>query len=300
MSILYRPARADELAATQTHIVRSINDLSERHGFGAMGSVRPPDFQMFSWNDDPAGFWTAEQDGEIVGSAFSWVSGKLWFLAELFIAPDRQGQGVGNELLKRTLAHAAQSGAEQRALITFTFNRVSQALYIRHGMFPRVPLYMAGAPREVVAARLPDEQLRCLPIDNTAAHLGELTGTDVATLGVTREKHHRYLAGDAATEGFLLYEGDDCVGYVYVNAGGHVGPLAVRRPDRVGAAFTSALHRAVERDAAQVSAFLPGVSEGALGVGIASGLRITFPMVLFSAHAFGDWTRYLPRNPGFM
>jgi len=32
MGIVYRPARADELAATQAHIVRSINDLSERHG----------------------------------------------------------------------------------------------------------------------------------------------------------------------------------------------------------------------------------------------------------------------------
>ena len=48
MSILYRQARADELAATQEHIVRSINDLSGRHGFGPMASVRSPDFQLFS------------------------------------------------------------------------------------------------------------------------------------------------------------------------------------------------------------------------------------------------------------
>ena len=66
MSIVYRPARAEELPATQEHIARSINDLSERHGFGPMTSVRTPDFQLFSLKDDPAGFWTAEENGEIV------------------------------------------------------------------------------------------------------------------------------------------------------------------------------------------------------------------------------------------
>src|SRR4051812_33712834 len=108
MAIVYRAARADELRATQEHIVRSINDLSERHGFGPMASVRSPDFQLFALKDDPADLWTAEENGEIVGSAFSWTCGDLWFLAELFISPARQGQGVGNGLLKRTLDHAAK------------------------------------------------------------------------------------------------------------------------------------------------------------------------------------------------
>src|SRR3954447_22911679 len=157
MSILYRQARAEELPATQAHIVRSINDLSERHGYGPMASVRTPDFQLFSLKDDPAGFWTAERDGALVGSAFSWVCGDLWFLAELFISPTHQGQGVGNELLKRTLEHAKDSGASHKALITFTFNRVSQGLYIRHGLFPRLPLYFFAAAREGLTARLPSE-----------------------------------------------------------------------------------------------------------------------------------------------
>jgi hypothetical protein len=30
------------------------------------------------------------------------------------------------------------------------------------------------------------------------------------------------------------------------------------------------------------------------------GLRITFPMMFMSTRPVGDWTRYLPRNPGFM
>jgi hypothetical protein len=29
-------------------------------------------------------------------------------------------------------------------------------------------------------------------------------------------------------------------------------------------------------------------------------MRIAFPMMLMSSRSFGDWTSYLPRNPGFM
>src|SRR6516162_232501 len=99
MSLVFRPARADEIQRAQELVVRSINDLTERHGFGPMATLRPPDFQLFSLDDDPDGLWVAEASGEIVGFAFSWVCGDLWFLAELFVAPSQQGRGVGNELL---------------------------------------------------------------------------------------------------------------------------------------------------------------------------------------------------------
>jgi hypothetical protein len=83
MSVTLRPARADELQRAQELVVSSINDLTVRHGFGAMASVRPATFQLFSFNEDASGFWIAEDGGEIVGTAFSWVCGDLWFLAEV-------------------------------------------------------------------------------------------------------------------------------------------------------------------------------------------------------------------------
>ena len=60
------------------------------------------------------------------------------------------------------------------------------------------------------------------------------------------------------------------------------------------------LRCARDRGAAQISALIPGVGEAALGTAAAYGMRIAFPMMLMSARAFGDWTCYLPRNPGFM
>jgi hypothetical protein len=43
-----------------------------------------------------------------------------------------------------------------------------------------------------------------------------------------------------------------------------------------------------------------GASEAALRIAVEHGMRITFPMLLMSTRDFGDWSGYLPRNPGFM
>src|SRR5262249_41030506 len=136
MPLIYRPARAEDLERTDELVVGSINDLTERHNFGSMAARSPPSLQLFSLKDDPAGLWIAEEADQILGFGFSWVCGDLWFLAQLFVAPGHQGRGIGNELLKRTLEHAQNAKAGNKALITFTFNRVSQGLYIRHGLFP--------------------------------------------------------------------------------------------------------------------------------------------------------------------
>ena len=108
------------------------------------------------------------------------------------------------------------------------------------------------------------------------------------------------MIGDSATRGVMLYAGDDCVGYAYVATDGHIGPLAVTQRTALGAAFRTALNLAANSGSSQVSAFLPGTSDAALSIAVEHGMRITLPMVLMSAHHFGDWTQYLPRNPGFM
>ncbi|HUC52008.1 MAG TPA: GNAT family N-acetyltransferase [Xanthobacteraceae bacterium] len=300
MSTTLRPARADELQRAQELIVSSINDLTQRHGFGAMASVRPAAFQLYCFNEDADGFWIAEDEGEIVGSAFSWVCGDLWFLAELFIAPRMQGSGIGRQLLRQALRHADRAGAKTRALITFTFNTVSQGLYVRHGMFPRLPVYMLNVDRKSLLDSRPDARLEFRRAEASRSHLAMLGVLDMSALGVSRESHHKYLLNDPAMRGYFLNEGNDCIGYAYVAATGHVGPLAVVRRDVMAAAFDGALMIAAEGGADRISAFLPGHCETALGVAANHRMRITLPMVLVSDREFGDWTRYLPRNPGFM
>jgi GNAT superfamily N-acetyltransferase len=300
MPLVYRPARAQDLERADAIVVASINDLTQRHGFGPMVASRAPNFQSFSLKDDAGGLWVAEDAGEILGFAWSWVCGDLWFLAQLFVSPGQQGRGIGQELLKRTLEHARKSGAANKALITFTFNTVSQGLYIRHGLFPRFPIYNFSVTREHLMGRLQGTQLRSVPLEETASHLHSLEEFDARALGVSREKHHKYLINDSATTGVMLCAGDDRVGYVYVSSDGQIGPLAVAQPDHLGAAFTTALALAAESGSTQVSAFLPGACDTALSLAVKHGMRITLPMVLMSTRDFKDWTQYLPRNPGFM
>jgi ribosomal protein S18 acetylase RimI-like enzyme len=300
MRVVYRPARAQDLERADALVVASINDLTERHGFGPMAVSHPPAFQLFSLKDDAGGLWVAEDADEILGFAWSWVCGDLWFLAQLFVSPGHQGRGIGNQLLKRTFEHAQKSGASNRALITFTFNTVSQGLYIRNGLFPRSPIYNFSVARERLMERLQGPRFRHLRLEETAPHLHSLARIDAQALGVSREKHHRYLINDGATKGFILHAGDDCAGYVYISSDGHIGPLAVAQPGALGTAFKTALSLAAEIGSSQVSAFLPGACDTALSIAVEQGMRITFPMILMSTRDFGDWTRYLPRNPGFM
>jgi GNAT superfamily N-acetyltransferase len=300
MASIIRPARPEDLQTAQQLVARSINNLTERHGFGPIASTRPADFQLFSLKDDPEGLWVAEADGEIVGFTFSWMNDDFWFLAELFIDPARQGDGIGVALMARTLEHARKSGARNRALITFTFNTVSQGLYIGNGLFPRVPLYFFRAERASLKAQAKHRQLRAADMADTAADNGLLERLDRGVLGFSRSKHHRFLRSDGTVRGVLLYREEECVGYVYISASGQIGPLAVLRRDDMGDAFATALDLATASQASHISAFLPGVNDVALDTAIACGMRITVPMVLMSAKEFGDWQRYLPRNPGFM
>jgi hypothetical protein len=166
-------------------------------------------------------------------------------------------------------------------------------------MFPRLTLYFVGASRETLKGGVQGAVLRAQPLEDTPAHLRLLAEIDAVALGVTREKHHKFLLADSANQGIVVYAGAVCVGYAYI-ADGHVGPLAVSRRDVMGPAFATALNVAAESNSSRVSAFLPGTSEATLSMAVQCGMRITYPMMLMSSRDFGDWNCYLPRNPGFM
>jgi hypothetical protein len=73
--------------------------------------------------------------------------------------------------------------------------------------------------------RLQGAQFRTVPLGEVASDLRNLAQIDARVLGVSREKHHKYLINDSETRGVGLWAGDDCVGYAYVSTGGHIGPL---------------------------------------------------------------------------
>jgi hypothetical protein len=163
-----------------------------------------------------------------------------------------------------------------------------------------MPVYFFAGVSERVMGGLRDNSLRTSAIKDTDAHIVTLAEIDARALVVEREKHHRYLINEAGTTGILLYLGSECVGYAYIASNGHIGPLAVTRADILGDAFTTALKVATDGKSERISAFLPGTCESSLSLAVNYGMRITFPMLLMASPGYGDWTNYLPRNPGFM
>jgi GNAT superfamily N-acetyltransferase len=300
MAATIRPAGDDDLETADALVVGSINDLAERHGFGSIATRSPPLLQRFSRRDNPEGLWVADDQGEIVGFVFSWTNEDLWFLAQLFVKPDRQADGLGGILMEKALAHARMRGARIRALITFAFNRASQGLYMRHGFYPVTPLYVMSAPKAVVAARLKESPLSAEPLQLRDAASDWLVAIDQVAFGVSRAKHHAYMMTEGGLRGFAFRAGAERVGYAYLSGDGHVGPIAVSNGRHLPDVLSAALVLACQAPGERASAFLPGSSSAVLDRALQSGLRIALPMLLMGDRQMTPWRRYCPRNPGLM
>lgn len=68
-------------------------------------------------------FVVAHQGAELVGMAGAEVHGKVALLRSVAVAPGRQGQGLGQQLVSRVLDDARHDGARQVFLLTTTAPR---------------------------------------------------------------------------------------------------------------------------------------------------------------------------------
>jgi ribosomal protein S18 acetylase RimI-like enzyme len=262
--------------------------------------IRPPLFQAFCLAQDPDGLWVAEAGKVIVGFGFSWVCQKFWFLAQLFIKPETQASGVGQALLSKTLQQAHRNGADNRALITLAYNTASTGLYLRNGMYPRELLYRVIAPAAVIEQHLPQTEYSAMPIPPWPQPREWIGSIDEEVLGFRRDAHHRFLLDGFAGSAVQIEHAGRPVGYAYIWAEGHIGPLAVA-PDADGRAVVeAALRCALESRPSHVSLIISGRSDLIFGALSKLGFRIDEPFVLMSERQFGDWRSYFPSNPGYM
>jgi ribosomal protein S18 acetylase RimI-like enzyme len=73
--------------------------------------------------------------GEAVGVAAMRLQPSIWsrgqeaYLAELYVVPDRRGQGYGRELIKEAMRVAGELGADYAFVITSEEDRLAQRLY---------------------------------------------------------------------------------------------------------------------------------------------------------------------------
>jgi ribosomal protein S18 acetylase RimI-like enzyme len=299
MHITYRPAKAEDLEPATRIVQKAYNDLRVQHGLPPSSSLNPPLFQTFSLAEPSSSLWAVEADGELQGFVFAWMRQRFWFLAQLFVRPGTQSKGVGQAMLSRTMRHAEENGGQNRALITMAYNTASTGLYIRNGLYPREPLLRLVAPAPLLAERIATPGLEAVPIEPWPSPREWLDRIDEEVLGFRRKSHHAFQLGVAA-RALRVEQAGRPVGYAYVSGAGHVGPLAVSPGADAGEALKAAVRGALEVQPKQVSVVVPGRADRMLDVAFGLGFRIDEPFVLLSAPPFGDWSRYLPSNPGFM
>jgi GNAT superfamily N-acetyltransferase len=80
--------------------------------------------------------WSAELDGEVVGSVFAARWGSFGFFGPLTVHPDFWDRGIGSSLLRPVLETFAQWDVRQAGLFTFADSPKHLALYQKHGFWP--------------------------------------------------------------------------------------------------------------------------------------------------------------------
>ena len=258
---------------------------------------------------DPDRFLVAESAGEVVGFASAWERGDAWFLAMLFVLPAHQGRGLGTRLLEAVLPRPGEAGPDGRPLrlgvATDSIQPVSNALYARYGMVPRVPVFILRGPvtradafppfaTGVVATSF--EAIAAGPPDGPGhRRLVDVTGAiDREVLGYAHPEDHRYLRVDGR-RGHLYTDRDGVIlGYGYVRADGRLGPIAAVDAEVIPAILGHLVASAAP-PADGSSIVVPGACGPAMTAALRAGLRIAEPPTLLCwDRPIADVSRYLP------
>ncbi len=318
VGLAFRPARPDELVTCAGIWRTSINDYIGPLGRDEIPPEINPVIRLFVHLQatDPQRFIVAvappTDDGHadserIVAFASAAIRESLWYLSMLFVLPEFQRGGLGRELL----AHVLPSDETMaRATATDSAQSVSNALYSKYGITPRMPmLNLTGLPvRPDAFGALPSGVIP-IPFDELAAGppdgqgqralVDAIDDLDREVLGVAHPMDHRFLRTESRRG--WLYRGPDGtpVGYGYAGEAGRVGPVAVR-DDALLAPVLGHLTSAVQPRGA-FAMWIPGGADRALVAALQAGFRLDqFPVLLCWDRPFGDFSRYLPISTGLL
>jgi len=314
-----RPATADDLEACARIWYDSISDYLVRLNqpdwpfepraitalYRHLQATDPDRFLVAVRSDPTEGAPGGER---IVAFVSALVRGSLWFLSMLFVLPEEQATGIGRQLLERVLPDPDSGLALGTA--TDSAQPISNALYSRYGMVPRMPLL------ELTGMLRRPESLPDLPdgvsvttferiVAGSAAGAGHrelatiVNGLDRGTLGFEHPQDHAWLR-TSERRGFLYRSaGGAVVGYGYTSEVGRVGPVAVADPALMAPVLGHLLRAVQPRGAFAVGA--PGAAGDTVRMLLEAGLRLEpFPILMCWDTPVTDYARYVPISPGLL
>ena len=340
----FRLARPEDVPACARVWERSIADYERRLNQPVfpgdlgpierlIGHIQATDPEL-SWvaTRTPGRFWSATRTApparasedhveEVVAFGAAHVRGDVWFLSMLFVIPEEQGVGLGNALLERTFPGGslpsdgvAWRGGEGLPSIlgtsTDSAQPISNALYGRYGIVPRLPVYrFVGRPeRPELLPALPDgvaavrfDEVAAGPPDGPGHRelVDAIGAVDRALLGYERPDDHRFLRLDGRLG--YLYRGPDGapVGYGYTSGVGRLGPIATLQPALLAPVLAHLLATVEPRGASSV--WITGAAGPTFRMLLEAGFELAgFPGLICWTAPFAPFDRYVPISLAIM
>jgi GNAT superfamily N-acetyltransferase len=319
--VRYRPGTADDLDACTRVWKAGIEDYQSRLNQPGMPDELGPLRRLLAHllATDPDRFWVAAgNDDAVVGFSAASVREGLWFLAMLFVLPGTQARGVGQALMDHAQAGREvlaggpavpgpadpfDSGIHTWGMCTDAVQPISNGLYARRGMVPRIPIWrLFGEVRrrralpplppgleavafESIAATEPDGERRLQAL---------LDDLDREVVGAAHPADHGYLRRDGRI-GFLVRDrgNGQALGYAYGSGVGRMGPVLALDPSL----HPSVIGVAVRETPAlgPVALWVPGTADVATRALLDAGLRLDgFPGLVCWSRREHPFERYLP------
>ena len=333
-AVTYRPGRDDDLDACIGTWKSGLDNYQARLGLPPVPDDLGPLRRLLDHTlaTDPGRFWVASAPagdgdgasrpdgapGRLVGFSSAVVREGLWFLTMLFVEPDVQAEGVGSALMDRAQAGrdvdpggAAVPGPDDPfdtgittwGMCTDTLQPISNGLYARRGMLPRVPVWrLSGEPRRWSAIPPLPASLESVQFETLTAQDGDgprrladlVDGLDRELTGAAHPADHEYLRRDGRV-GFLIRERATgrALGYGYGSSAGRLGPVAALDP-----ALHPAILGTIVRETpvlGPVAIWVPGTAAEATRALLEAGLRFDgFPALVCWSTAAHPFARYIP------
>jgi GNAT superfamily N-acetyltransferase len=232
----------------------------------------------------------AVDGGEVIGFGATLTRSGVVYLADLFVRPAHQGQGVG-----RALLHSLFDDAPMPRFTFASSDPSARALYSTFGMEPRWTLhYVEGAPVELDA-------------DGVVARPGDFEAVVALDRELTKRDRRADLEHERDRLGFkcfVLERAGDVLGYGVVihpqwwvpwkPNGTRVAPVIVRDPADARAAAAATMLAARELGATDVTTFVPS-EHPALDMLLTNGFTATDADAFMTSNpSLLDPRRYLP------
>jgi predicted N-acetyltransferase YhbS len=305
--IRVRQAESSDVAACAELRTRAIEAYRTEIGIGAA----PPDHGALSRlmehlrQTDPDGFVVAttrtrNETEAIVAMGIAMQRARVWFLSALYVDASYQAHGLGSRLFRQLLKSADKSGREGvLATCTDCLQPISNALYSRAGIVPRVPMFQFSG-RGTSNGALRVSRVDATPIPETSssswAHVrGRLSAIDRSVLGFERPEDHEFFRRESAHAWLFADGGGAPSAYAYMRRDGLLGPIAATRDEMLfDIVHTIETLSPLGRPA---SFWLSGTAADTFEKCLDFGFKLEgVPALACWSRPFADFSRYVPWN----